>query len=307
MRSWPTDSSGYDLSKRIGSGSFSCVWRAEILNPAAHDVPELVSIKIMDLENVSSSFDDILQEVQTMRLCDDKNVLRCYCSFVHRDQLWLVTQYMDRGSCLRVMTIASEALGLGKGMTEEAVAYVLRETLQGLQYLHNNGQMHRDIKCGNILLDSEGGVRLADFGVSGWTLSRGQRHESARTFVGTPCWMAPEVMEQVDGYDNRADIWSVGITALELAKGMAPYAKFAPMRVLVLTIEEDPPSLKSYDNDKQANGSPFSRLFEEFYKKCLQKNPRARPATDELLKLKFFKNRDKEALVSQYLDKIPPV
>lgn len=221
--SWPTDASGYALSQMIGSGSFSSVWRAEVLadRSMSGEVagrPAQVAIKIMDLENIGTSFDDILQEVQTMRLCDDKNVLRCYCSFVHSSQLWLITQCMDRGSCLRVMTIASEELGLGKGLSEESVAYILRETLQGLHYLHINGQIHRDIKCGNILLDSEGSVRVADFGVSGWTLSRGQRHETVRTFVGTPCWMAPEVMEQVDGYDHRADIWSVGITALELAK-----------------------------------------------------------------------------------------
>lgn len=235
-----------------------------------------VSIKIMDLENISTSFEDILQEVQTMRLCNDPNVLRCYCSFVHSAQLWLVTQFMDKGSCLRVLReSASPNVGLGLGMNEDALAYILRETLQGLHYLHQNGQIHRDVKCGNILLDAQGNVRLADFGVSGWILRFGERHETVRTFVGTPCWMAPEVMEQVDGYDHRADIWSIGITALELAKGFAPYSKFAPMRVLVLTIEEEPPSLRSYDSDRQPNnGPPFSKYFEEFYKKCLQKNPR---------------------------------
>lgn len=275
MSWWPTDATSYSLQRRIGQGSFSAVWQAQSKAHNPHDGgSELVAIKIMDLEHISTSFEDILQEVQTMRLCDDENVLRCYCSFVHRDQLWLVTQYMDKGSCLRVMGVAKE-IGLGLGLSEDSLAYILRETLQGLNYLHSNGQIHRDIKCGNILLDSNGSVRLADFGVSGWTLSRGERHETVRTFVGTPCWMAPEVMEQVDGYDHRADIWSIGITALELAKGTAPYAKYAPMRVLVLTIEEDPPSLKSYEDDRQPNGGPsFTRLFDEFYKKCLQKNPK---------------------------------
>ena len=184
MESWPTEAAAYALSKRIGTGSFSSVWKAQV-----EGEERLVAIKIMDLENICTSFDDILQEIQTMTLSDDNNVLRCYCSFVHSDQLWLVTQYMDKGSCLRVMSLASEMLGMGKGMSEESLAFILRETLQGLQYLHSNGQIHRDVKCGNILLDSDGGVRIADFGVSGWTLSRGQRRENVRTFVGTPCWM----------------------------------------------------------------------------------------------------------------------
>lgn len=241
-----------------------------------------------------------------MRLSEDENILRCFCSFVERDQLWLVNQLMDQGSCLRVMNIV-KSLGLGEGMNEDWLAYILRESLQGLDYLHNNGQIHRDIKSGNILLDSQGSVRLADFGVSGWTVARGQRHETVKTFVGTPCYMAPEVMEQVTGYDSKADIWSVGITALELAKGYAPYAHFSPMRVLILTIEEDPPSLRTYPTAEQRTGAPFSKAFEDFYKKCLQKNPRLRPSVEELLRHKFLKERSADALVQQCLSLVPPV
>lgn len=109
-----------------------------------------------------------------MKLSENPNILQCYCSFVESNQLWLVMQMMDLGSALRVMT-RSKALGLGVGLNEEWVAYILGEALNGLSYLHSNGQIHRDVKSGNILVHSDGSIRVADFGVSGWTVARGLR------------------------------------------------------------------------------------------------------------------------------------
>ncbi|CAM9123795.1 unnamed protein product [Phaeothamnion confervicola] len=299
---WPTSAEEYALEKQIGHGAFAKVWKAFCAAKASH-----VAIKIMDLENVTHSFEDIRQEVNVMRLSDHPNVVRCYSSFVHGNELWLVMQYMNLGSCLHVMTMAKRK-GRGEGMKEEWIAYILKETLRGLQYFHDNGQIHRDIKAGNILLNSDGLVKLADFGVSGWLIGYGNRRSATKTFVGTPCWMAPEVMEQVDGYNQKADIWSLGITALELAKGYAPYAKLEPMKVLLKTIEQEPPSLKSYAEDKQPDGEPFSRNFKEIVRLCLQKGPKKRPSCAALLARKFF-SRDiaHEPLVRELLQFIDPV
>jgi len=231
---WPSSVDQFPLEKKIGQGAFATVYKAHC--PAKGNIP--VAIKVMDLENINSSFEDIRQEVQMMRMSDHPNILRCYCSFVHECQLWLVMQMMEKGSCLHVMTQAKR-MGMGEGMREDWLAYILRESLQGLKYFHDQGQIHRDVKAGNILLDGQGNVRLADFGVSGWLINSGDRRQTTKTFVGTPCWMAPEVMEQIDGYDYKADIWSFGITALELAKGYAPYAHFAPMKVLIMTIQQE--------------------------------------------------------------------
>mmetsp|Transcript_16026 Transcript_16026/g.21181 ORF Transcript_16026/g.21181 Transcript_16026/m.21181 type:complete len:401 (+) Transcript_16026:237-1439(+) len=290
---WPTESSGYELQVMIGEGAFAKVWRAFCPSNG-----ETVAIKIMELENVSSSFDEIRQEVNTMRLADNENVLRCYCSFVHLDQLWLVMQFMDKGSCHHVIN-RSKRMGMGEGMREEWIAYILHETLQGLHYFHSQGQLHRDVKAGNILLTGNGEVRLADFGVVGWMIGYGERRDTVKTFVGTPCWMAPEVMEQQTGYNEKADVWSFGITALELAKGFAPYAHYPPMKVLLMTIQEDSPSLRTYEDDKQITGDPFSRGFKDIVRLCLQKDPKKRPSCQTLLANKFFKNvRGRESLVS---------
>jgi len=298
---WPHSAEHYELLTLIGKGAFAKVWRARCILKGIE-----VAIKVMDLEKIHAFLDDVHNEVQAMRLCDHPNVLRCHASFIHREQLWLVMQLMDKGSCLHVMNTA-KSMDMGEGMKEEWLAYILKQALLGIKYLHDHGQIHRDIKAGNILLNSEGQVCIADLGVSSWLISHGGMNDTANTFVGTPCWMAPEVMEQVGGYDFKADIWSFGITALELAKGFAPYAHYPPMKVLLLTVQEDPPSLKSYRDDRR-NGIPFSRPFKEIIKLCLQKDPKKRPTATTLLTQKFFKTeRSPQPLVDELLSVIPSI
>jgi serine/threonine-protein kinase OSR1/STK39 len=202
------------------------------------------------------------------------------CSFVNKKELWLVMRLLEKGSCLRILQEISKK-GCGEGIKEEYIATILKEVLVGLKYLHEeNGQIHRDLKAGNILLDEKGNVLVADFGVSGWLTTPGGTNkgkQTLQTFVGTPCWMAPEVMEQTAGYDYKADIWSFGITALELAKGFAPYARYPPMKVLLMTLQEDPASFDKYDDtDKDSEGRKFSSYFKDVIKICLQRQPTLR-------------------------------
>jgi len=251
-----------------------------------------------------------------MRLSKNENILACHTSFIHHTNLWLVMQLMDRGSSLhclenaRVLYNPLNNVGESKLKEinmEEHISYILHETLLGLKYIHDNGQIHRDVKAGNILLDSNANVRIADFGVSGWLVNAGSQREHTRTFVGTPCWMAPEVMEQIHGYDTKADIWSLGITALELAKGHAPYAKYAPMKVLLLTIQEDPPSLETYVNDADDDGlleEKWTKSFQSMIEWCLQKDPQKRPNCEELLNHEHFRPFKDDAVREAYMAKM---
>jgi len=312
---WPTDPSQYEWIGKIGQGAFASVWRActtvSIGNAKikASSVDEErkedqeCAIKVLNLDHVDSNLSEIRLEVQAMRLSSHPNVLSCFAAFVKSTDLWLVTQLMRKGSSLHCLQSARRvARSRQKNTTttipitmEEHILYIMHETLLGLQYIHeHNGQIHRDIKAGNILIDHNGDIRIADFGVSGWLVNAGTQQEKAKTFVGTPCWMAPEVMEQINGYDYKADIWSLGITAMELAKGYAPYAKYPPMKVLILTIQEDPPSLDTYDDEDgddcddwlECYDEEFSKSFRSFVDSCLQKNPAKRPTTSNLLQSK---------------------
>ena len=143
-----------------------------------------------------------------MSSCKHENVINYYVSFIDDTDLWLIMPLLGAGSLEDILNLKFKT-----GIKDEAqIATIMRETLHGLAYFHKSAQIHRDIKAGNILLDSDGKLFLSDFGVSAHVKS-GQKRS---TFVGSPCWMAPEVMEQTDGYDYKADIWSLGITAIEL-------------------------------------------------------------------------------------------
>ncbi|OVA17005.1 Protein kinase domain [Macleaya cordata] len=291
-KKFPVNPKDYKLYEEVGDGVSATVYRALCI-----PLNEIVAIKVLDLEKCNNDLDGIRREVQTMSMIDHPNVLQAHCSFSAGHSLWVVMPYMAGGSCLHIMKSAYP-----EGFEEPVIAALLLEVLKALVYLHCHGHIHRDVKSGNILVDTNGAVKLADFGVSACMFDAGDRQRSRNTFVGTPCWMAPEVMQQLHGYDFKADIWSFGITALELAHGHAPFSKYPPMKVLLMTLQNAPPGL-DYERDRR-----FSKSFKEMVAACLVKDPKKRPTSEKLLKHSFFKNaRSNEYLTRTILQGLSPL
>ncbi|KAG1368026.1 serine/threonine-protein kinase BLUS1 [Cocos nucifera] len=289
---FPTNFNDYELFEEIGEGVSATVYRALCI-----PLNEIVAIKILNLEKCSSDLDGVRREVRTMSLVDHPNVLHAHCSFTSGHMLWVVMPFMAGGSCFHIMKSAYP-----EGFDEPIIATLLREVLKALVYLHGHGHIHRDVKAGNVLINSDGTVKLADFGVSACMFDTGDRQRSQNTFAGTPCWMAPEVMQQLNGYNFKADIWSFGITALELAHGHAPFSKYPPTKVLLMALQNSPPGL-DYERDKR-----FTKTFKDMVTTCLVKDPKKRPTSEKLLKHAFFKNtHSNEYLVRTILDGLPPL
>ncbi|XP_043281191.1 mitogen-activated protein kinase kinase kinase kinase 5 isoform X3 [Venturia canescens] len=274
----------YELIQKIGSGTYGDVYKAKRLL-----MSDLAAIKVIKLEP-GDDFAIIQQEILMMKDCRHPNIIAYYGSYLRRDKLWICMEYCGGGSLQDIYHITGP-------LSEIQIAFMCRETLLGLAYLHGMGKMHRDIKGANILLTEGGDVKLADFGVSAQITATINKRKS---FIGTPYWMAPEVaaVERKGGYNQLCDIWACGITAIELAELQPPMFDLHPMRVLFLMSKSGfkPPTLK--DRDK------WSPTFHNFVKVSLTKNPKKRPTAEKLLQHAFFQGEMNKRLALELLQKV---
>uniref|UniRef100_A0AAY4ETY4 non-specific serine/threonine protein kinase n=1 Tax=Denticeps clupeoides TaxID=299321 RepID=A0AAY4ETY4_9TELE len=253
----------FDVLEKLGEGSYGSVFKAHY-----KETGEIVAIKQVPVE---SDLQEIIKEISIMQQCNSPYVVRYYGSYFKNSDLWIVMEYCGAGSVSDIIRLRSKTL------TEDEIASILQSTLKGLEYLHFMRKIHRDIKAGNILLNAEGQAKLADFGVAGQLTDTMAKRN---TVIGTPFWMAPEVIQEI-GYNCVADIWSLGITAIEMAEGKPPYADIHPMRAIFMIPTNPPPTFRHPEQ--------WSESFTDFLCQCLVKSPENRATATQLLQHPFIK------------------
>ncbi|XP_037402023.1 serine/threonine-protein kinase 10 [Pygocentrus nattereri] len=274
----------WEVIGELGDGAFGKVYKAQ-----NKETGVLAAAKVIETTS-EEELEDYMVEIEILATCDHHHIVKLLDAFFYEQKLWIMIEFCPGGA------VDANMLELDRGLTEKQIQVVCWQMLEALVYLHGKKIIHRDLKAGNILLTLDGDIKLADFGVSAKNTKTLQRRDS---FIGTPYWMAPEVVmcETIKDapYDYKADIWSLGITLIELAQMEPPHHELNPMRVLLKIAKSDPPMLEQ--------PSKWSLDFKDFLRKCLDKNPEARPTATQLLEHPFVKsvksNRPVRELVAE--------
>ena len=280
----------FEILAQLGQGSYGSVFKA--LDRRDN---KIVAIKVIEVDN--EDLTEIKKELRFLQGCKSEYIVSYKGCFRHDNKLWVVMEYCESGSILDLMDICHIT-----SLKEAQIAAIMKMALHGLAYLHSSKKIHRDIKAGNLLLTLKGECKLADFGVSAeltpHTLKR-------KTIIGTPYWMAPEIF-QFSEYDTKVDVWSLGITAYEMAMGEPPLAKLIQTQAMFRIVQDPAPKLPE---GKMPDGTVWSSEFRDFLRLCLQKNPIQRPTALHLLQTHPFitKAGDRkiiEKLVNESISKI---
>ncbi|XP_072095178.1 STE20-like serine/threonine-protein kinase isoform X2 [Mobula birostris] len=261
----------WDIVGELGDGAFGKVYKAQNKQTGV-----LAAAKVIETKS-EEELEDYIVEIDILASCDHQHIVKLLDAFYYENKLWILIEFCAGGAVDAVM------LELERPLTEPQIRVICKHTLEALNYLHDNKVIHRDLKAGNILLTMEGDVKLADFGVSAKNSRTLQRRDS---FIGTPYWMAPEVVmcetSKDKPYDYKADVWSLGVTLIEMAQMEPPHHELNPMRVLLKIAKADPPTL--------AQPSRWSPEFNDFLKKAVEKNVEQRWSCQQLLQHPFVAN-----------------
>jgi len=266
----------YEIVEELGRGQFGKVFKG--VRKADREV---VAIKILTIDETADddTFRAVAKEIQMLRDCNHPNIVGFYGAYIKGNELWIIMEFCDAGSCSKMMN------KMGDGFREEEIAAVLHQVLQGLEYLSKARKMHRDIKADNLLLKSSGEVKIADMGVATQLKNTMDFHKTA---TGTPYWMSPELVSQ-SRYNSKVDIWSLGITAIELAEKKPPLFDFVPMRALFMIAQQSRPP------PKLSKPGEWSVAFNDFISKCLVKDPEERASATELLQHPFINEKSQQS------------